>query len=346
MVKVKNTTDLRRLDVRPWYGDTLVAIIGTSDLYSHAHCLVTMHKNGGANDTYSVILIDNPGEQLTDVAFTEGMVVTVSKFYDEHRTFGLRGGNITDVFNNPPTTTDYESLHKFNTPVANICGYDSWHSNDAELKMVAEPQKNYVTVGYDGYYLISNNQGYRKSIDLFRILINNNDYELQQAQSLAAYAVESEWLMDMEYNPYDTTIVILCRFQTDPVRGELMSASLENGNYRWIEFPSNTYLPMAIDVPQGAGGSVWVGGSIKNSFIPFQFWQNTHFYYSDENHSYWESCYHNELRNNCKLEAYPLPPVTHNMPQSNTIEIIWTNYTLNAVPCQKDTVCYNLYEDK
>lgn len=113
-VDVKNTADLRRLAIKQTPNDTLVAIIGTSS-DSHLPCLVTLLKNG-ASDYYQIHKIINPSEQLMDVVFTEEMLVTVSKFLNEHRSFGLRGASYNDLFVYPPFSTDYQVNHKINTP--------------------------------------------------------------------------------------------------------------------------------------------------------------------------------------------------------------------------------------
>ncbi|MBP5541621.1 MAG: hypothetical protein J6X88_08250 [Bacteroidales bacterium] len=336
MAKVEGTTDLRKLDVKPNGGDTLVALTGTIDRSGHPSCLVSMNKNGSSVD-YNVYVIDNTLEHLSDVAFTEEMVVTVSSVYDEHYSFVLRGGGINDLFDfSSPNISDYKVMHTFKT---DNCGcYNTWHRNDVEMKLVGGDSKNLVTVGYETYDIGEN----MKYTALFQIVIYGSIYSKQTAHSYPMYSESGETLADMVYYPKFDMIMLLNHYRTNPnIPSSYTNVYLPSGSYKRLFFNDRVYVSM--DFPKDGNDSVRIGGADYNSETICQLLQD--FVHEDVSHNL-ESCYSGENGNTCEMES---PEIVETSTEITTIHpdpFIWKTYIINAETCQKENTCTHYYETK
>jgi hypothetical protein len=317
-------------------------------MYNSANCLVSMFKNG-SNEEYKVFALSNSLEQLTDVVFTEDKVITVSKILEDHHSFILRGGLISDLFDmNSPDLTDYSWTHKYITPNHSLnCEYrDTWHSDAAEIKLVAEPQKSYVTVAHDAYYR-DNTNGVIKSMALYRVEIpTTTAYTLLEAQFLSAPAEVGETLMDMRYNPADTTVLLLNRYLTvNGTTGSFSKVDLLSGTFRTMF--SDYYYFLSMDMPKNGGNSVWIGVVDKNDATLSDFWQKFDYFVPGEHNAVWGYCSPNGFKDACHMD--PSPQLVESVSGAEGYEgnrLKWQSTVIPATSSVKERPCTAEYETK
>ena len=314
LMPIKGTTDLRRLDVLPDQ-DTLVAIIGTSDDAAGDPCLVTMKKNG-SNGSYSVHVIDNPTEILTDVVFTAKQIATVSKFTNGHRTFGVRFDNRDDLFYNN-SIYEYRVLNKYHTPgIPSGCGYsDTWHNDNVDIQMVAVPDNDAVIMAHDCWYTNPNDPNdITKWTALYKIEddIGLPTTTLQESKFMADVPDKGESsLVDMVYNIPKGTVMLLNKYQNC----SLATSSFSNIDIStWTCDRLKTLSRSEMSMDYHNDNSVWIGGVDANDNYLFKFWQSIpHLTYPDE------SCYDYLTPTICDMDPRPTLDTT-------TMDVTITSY--------------------
>lgn len=319
---IENTRDLRSLDVFVGNSDTLMAFIGTSDDNAGDPCLVAMTKNG-ASINYYVHVVNSPSETFTDVAFTAKQVATVSKFTNEHRSFGIRFGTQDDLFyNNNPN--DYQVLNTYFTPgVPSGCNQsDTWHNDDVDIRMVAAQVDDDVVVAHDCWYTNPNDQSdITKWTALYHIDAGYNPptTNLQEAKFIPDVTdVGDAALVDMVCNLNTGNVMLLNMYQ----QNSPSTASFTNINTStWTCDRLKTQSRSAMSMDYLNNNSVWIGGADADSNYLFRFWQSIpHLSHYDE------SCYDYHAPTMCDMEPRPTLETASTDIVSNSYVLTWSRH--------------------
>ena len=346
LMPINGTTDLRRLDVfsdiyHPG-SDTLVALIGTSNDVASNPCLVTMNKNGSTGN-YSVYVINNPSEILTDVVFTDKDIATVSKFTNENRTFGVRFDDKGNFFYNN-NANEYRVLNKYYTPgFPSGCGYsDTWHNDNVDIQMVAEPDADAVIIAHDCWYTNPNDPNDRtKWIALYRIEKYNGmpTTTMHDAKFMSDVLDRGEsTLVDMVYNIPKRTVMLLNKYQ----HCSLATAIFSNINMStWTCDRLMALSRSAMSMDYHNDNSVWIGGIDANDNYLFKFWQSIPHLANQG-----ESCYEYLVPTICDMDPRPtLDTTTTDVPHTFD-DFSWQyHFILEAEQQPFDCSCIKKHEE-
>ncbi len=327
LMPIEGTTDLKRLDVFSDINnpdsDTLVALIGTSDDVARDPCLVTMNKYGSYG-SYSVYVINNPSEILTDVVFTEKEIATVSKFTNENRTFGVRFDLMGNFFNNN-NANEYRVLNKFYTPgVPSGCdNSDTWHNDNVDIQMVAVPNDDAVIIAHDCWYTNPNDPNdITKWTALYHIRDDDNTPGItimNAAKFMSDVPDRGESsLVDMVYNIPKGTVMLLNKYQ----QCSLANAGFSNINTStWTCDSLKILSRSAMSMDYHNDNSVWIGGIDANDNYLFKFWQSIpHFTYPNK------SCYENLVSTICDMDPRPTFDTTTTDVPHTLYYFLWSHH--------------------
>lgn len=319
LMPVDGTSDLWKLDITA-ETDTLVAIVGASNDTPQRPTLVTIKINGGTG-LLSMFKINDHSETFTDVTFTPKMVATVSKFLDDHRSFGVRYENQYDLFYNS-SVMHFKKINKYTNQADTNCGYrDSWRSEDADIQIVSEANNDNVIVGHDGWYFWQSPPGaVSKSMVLYRITLNiNNSPTLLEAKLLGYPPDYMATLREMQYNTVSNTIMLLNRY-TDG-KTSFTNADIITGAAEHLDIQEKT----AMSMDMFNDNRLCLGGIDLDSNHVFRYYQRIP--------NLITSCHLYASNNACKMSPRPeLNTITSEVITSTNKEINWQyNLISNAV---------------
>lgn len=261
---IDNTSEMTKMAIYSYSGDTAIAMIGKDDSPDRFPCLVSVTGTGSSWQN-RVHHLFNATETLTDIALTDKSLVTTSCFEGDTTTFGVRYDNLFEFFNNNDVI-EYVSLHKFDpqnllinppSPPAT-----AWHRNNATIRIVAVPFSNDVIVGQECHYFNGPSGSISSYINLYQI-DGSIQYHVMMTKALRTYCMPDnhDVFYDMLYIPPENKIAILQKHPTiyNGLKGTLSIVSLNNNT--GTLYQSNSIIMSAMDI--AANKYVWIGGINK-----------------------------------------------------------------------------------
>ncbi len=198
--KLKKTSGVTRMAVQVSGADTVIGLVGRTDSAVSLPCVVLLRGQTGEQQWYGRrYSIDDPAEDFTDIGIGEKSLFTVSRFEGEHRTFGMRSVGIGNFFE-VGFNAEFKHLYKFDaggmSPAGTTVSH-TWHPDAADIRLVAMPSGNDVTVAYEGreYFTTENVDYFEECVNLFRLTCSSAGvFAMAEARELLAYVGEDTCL--------------------------------------------------------------------------------------------------------------------------------------------------------
>lgn len=269
---IHNTSEMTKMAIYSYSGDTAIAMIGKYDNPDRTSCLVSVTSTGSSWQNYVYYFTDTT-ETLTDIVLTDKSLVTASRFGGENYTFGVRYVNLSDFFYD--NITDYKTLNKFNT-VNMVDGSPdhlqvTWHRNYATMRLVAMPNSNDVTLAHEGHFFYDQQGNYYSYFSLYYI-DGSNPYSIymSKARHKPCYYYPVEMFKDMQYVPQNDQIALL---ENHPSAYHKGAFTLFSWNSWTVNSLASTEFGMT-DMIVTANKYIWTGGTNQTNNCIYQYNQD------------------------------------------------------------------------
>lgn len=270
---IDGTSDLTKMDITLIDNDTLIGIIGRTNENPDYSCLVSI-TGTTSSWNYSVAMIENASEVLTDIAINENKLSTVSRFNSDNYSFGIRNTSNYELFYCHQHSS-YSILNKFNTAgmaEATTSNFSTWHRDNATIRLMFMPGTNDLTVAHECHYYYSPSH-YNSSIALY--YINNTASPAMQQSAFfyifVPYEDGVDMFQDMLCIPDNNGMVFLTKHPGYAMKSSVYRAFWNNysGGTR---LTSNTVTATSMYVDNNnyirmAGADYYADGTIFNSLV-------------------------------------------------------------------------------